>query len=162
MYFGRTEYIDEALSRGIIQWEGIARNVEYLGLSTDIKLFLAHWYTDWVRAQRGAAGLGQQCTTKEESSKRQPGSDVDMDESSSDGTDTDYYSGEEGIGKNTADAVAAAATAMDVDTSSRASTDGSSINELESGEQSRGRDRQIRCLSWTSPQCADDGHKDSE
>lgn len=47
MYFGNTDHIENALDRGDIQWEGLARNVEYLVLSTDIKVFLGRWYRSW-------------------------------------------------------------------------------------------------------------------
>ncbi|KAL0946828.1 hypothetical protein HGRIS_012997 [Hohenbuehelia grisea] len=55
MYFGSTEYIAEALSDGSIQWEGIARNVEYLGLPADIKVFLGRWYGNWLHPERARA-----------------------------------------------------------------------------------------------------------
>lgn len=51
MYFGDTCYIEDALHQGIIQWEGIARNVEYLGLSTEIKIFLGKWYGRWLHPE---------------------------------------------------------------------------------------------------------------
>ena len=44
MYFGQLDYIKECLNTGMIHWEGIARNVEYLGLPADIKVFLGRWY----------------------------------------------------------------------------------------------------------------------
>ena len=52
MYFGNTDHIEDALDRGDIQWEGLARNVEYLGLSTDIKVFLGRWYRSWYLPAR--------------------------------------------------------------------------------------------------------------
>ncbi|THU88616.1 hypothetical protein K435DRAFT_308127 [Dendrothele bispora CBS 962.96] len=52
IYFGRTEFIEDALDNGDIEWEGIARNVEYLGLSTDIKIFLGWWYGRWRHPSR--------------------------------------------------------------------------------------------------------------
>lgn len=48
MYFNQINIISEALHDGSVQWEGIARNVEYLGLSADIKLFLTKWYHTWL------------------------------------------------------------------------------------------------------------------
>ncbi|KIK58157.1 hypothetical protein GYMLUDRAFT_132104, partial [Collybiopsis luxurians FD-317 M1] len=48
MYFGELDYIRDALRDGIIHWEGIARNVEYLGLTDDIKIFLGNWYVRWI------------------------------------------------------------------------------------------------------------------
>lgn len=52
MYFGKTDFIEDCLNKGIIQWEGIARNVEYLGLRTEIKIFLGRWYGDWLHPER--------------------------------------------------------------------------------------------------------------
>ncbi|KAJ7633018.1 hypothetical protein FB45DRAFT_745057 [Roridomyces roridus] len=49
MYFGSTSYIEDSLNDGSIEWEGIARNVEYLGLSSDIKVFLGRWYGNWLQ-----------------------------------------------------------------------------------------------------------------
>jgi hypothetical protein len=55
MYFGDTRYIEECLSQQTIQWEGIARNVEYLDLSTEIKIFLGRWYARWLHPERDRA-----------------------------------------------------------------------------------------------------------
>jgi len=55
MYFGSTEHIAEALSDGTIQWEGIARNVEYLRLPAEIKIFLGRWYANWLHPNRARA-----------------------------------------------------------------------------------------------------------
>ena len=40
--------MEDHLNRGIVHWEGIARNVEYLGLPTEIKVFLGRWYSNWL------------------------------------------------------------------------------------------------------------------
>ncbi|KAF9265717.1 hypothetical protein L218DRAFT_832701, partial [Marasmius fiardii PR-910] len=52
MYFGDTSFIERDLRRGTIEWEGIARNVEYLGLSSEIKVFLGRWYGRWLHPER--------------------------------------------------------------------------------------------------------------
>jgi len=52
MYFGDFTYIQKYLHEGTIQWEGIARNVEYLGLNSDIKIFLGNWYHAWLNPDR--------------------------------------------------------------------------------------------------------------
>ncbi|KAG6833668.1 hypothetical protein H0H87_002864 [Tephrocybe sp. NHM501043] len=44
MYFGDTTHIDECLSQKLIHWEGIARNAEYLGVSSELRVFLKIWY----------------------------------------------------------------------------------------------------------------------
>ncbi|KAL4077250.1 hypothetical protein V8B97DRAFT_1413187 [Scleroderma yunnanense] len=48
IYFGRTGHIETCLDQGAVNWEGLARNVEYLGLTTDIKVFLGQWYGNWL------------------------------------------------------------------------------------------------------------------
>ncbi|KAA1469361.1 hypothetical protein DENSPDRAFT_870274 [Dentipellis sp. KUC8613] len=54
MYFGVTDLIEDALRRRVIRWEGLARNVEYLGMGRDIKMFLGRWYHRWLRPARQA------------------------------------------------------------------------------------------------------------
>lgn len=49
MYFGDTKYINDSLKQGLIEWEGIARNVEYLGLSNEIKLYLGDYFRRWMQ-----------------------------------------------------------------------------------------------------------------
>jgi len=52
MYFGDLSIIQDCLYRGLIHWDGIARNVEYLGLTADIKIFLHNWYNTWLDLDR--------------------------------------------------------------------------------------------------------------
>ncbi|KAF9566369.1 hypothetical protein CPC08DRAFT_720028 [Agrocybe pediades] len=56
MYFGDLSIIENCLLRGLIQWEGIARNVEYLGLDADMKIFLRDWYSAWLDPDRISDG----------------------------------------------------------------------------------------------------------
>jgi len=58
LYFGKLEYMDRGLHAGEVQWEGIVRNVEYLGLGHEIKSFLGSWWRRWIEA--GAGGSGRQ------------------------------------------------------------------------------------------------------
>ncbi|TCD70939.1 hypothetical protein EIP91_000845 [Steccherinum ochraceum] len=51
MYFGSTSFMEDALDQGTISWEGLARNVEYLGIGSDVKVFLGRWYGQWRRDQ---------------------------------------------------------------------------------------------------------------
>ncbi|KAI0064734.1 hypothetical protein BV25DRAFT_1823145 [Artomyces pyxidatus] len=51
MYFGTTGAIERALRDRAIRWEGIARNVEYLGMPQELKLFLGRWYSQWLQTQ---------------------------------------------------------------------------------------------------------------
>lgn len=51
VYFGSTTYIEEALDTGDVTWEGLARNVEFLGMGTEIKVCLGRWYGRWRRGR---------------------------------------------------------------------------------------------------------------
>lgn len=52
IYFGKTDHIEACLKGGTVNWEGLARNAEYLELSTDIKVFLGRWYSNWLLPAR--------------------------------------------------------------------------------------------------------------
>ncbi|KAJ7766767.1 hypothetical protein B0H16DRAFT_1309336 [Mycena metata] len=80
MYFGSTAYIEDSLNDGSVEWEGIARNVEYLGLPADIKVFLGRWYANWLHTERG----GQYASDEE----------AEEDDDDAD-TETVYYSDDE-------------------------------------------------------------------
>jgi len=85
MYFNQINAISEALHDGSIQWEGIARNVEYLGLSADIKLFLSKWYHTWLDPTEALEGGGCDSDSETDCSDTGDGGDssytaVDMDE----------------------------------------------------------------------------------
>jgi hypothetical protein len=49
MYFGDTATLDDALQRHVIRWDGLAQNVEYLGMPDDLKRFLGRWYRSWLQ-----------------------------------------------------------------------------------------------------------------
>lgn len=57
MYFGSPTYIEDALDTGAVTWEGLARNVEFLGMDMDIKLSLGRWYSRWQRSRTGFTGM---------------------------------------------------------------------------------------------------------
>ena len=48
MYFGDTSVLEDALQRQVIRWDGLARNVEYLGMPEEIKRFLGRWFRRWL------------------------------------------------------------------------------------------------------------------
>jgi hypothetical protein len=85
MYFGSTSYIEDSLNDGSVEWEGLARNVEYLGLPAEIKVFLGRWYGNWLHSERGA----------------RYGSD---EEEEDDDTETVYYSDDEDQSEDAANA----------------------------------------------------------
>lgn len=51
MYFGSLAYIEDALDDGTASWEGLARNVEFLGMGMEIKVCLGRWYGRWRRGR---------------------------------------------------------------------------------------------------------------
>ncbi|KAH0835650.1 hypothetical protein J3R83DRAFT_9401 [Lanmaoa asiatica] len=87
MYFGNTDHIENALDKGDIQWQGLARNVEYLGLCTDIKVFLGTWYRHWLLPARCPPADPMPCATDEDEE-----SDLDSECDDSDHDDDYYYS----------------------------------------------------------------------
>jgi hypothetical protein len=56
MYFGDTTVLDNALQRRAIRWDGLARNVEYLGMPEELKLFLGRWYRSWLQSIQSTSG----------------------------------------------------------------------------------------------------------
>lgn len=50
MYFGDTSPLEDVLQRHVIRWDGLARNVEYLGMPEELKRFLGRWYRRWVQS----------------------------------------------------------------------------------------------------------------
>jgi hypothetical protein len=84
MYFGDFSLIQECLHQGSIQWEGIARNVEYLGLTAEIKIFLGNWYYAWLNPDRQAQEVG----ADEGGTESETGNDSDTIFSDSDSEDS--------------------------------------------------------------------------
>lgn len=82
MYFGSTTYIEEALDEGTVAWEGLARNVEFLGMGMDIKVCLGRWYGRWRRGRSGdvAENLSTYAYYDEDSSDSDDDSYFDSDE----------------------------------------------------------------------------------
>jgi len=54
MYFGDTGALEDALQRHVIRWDGLARNVEYLGMPDELKRFLGRWYRRWLQSVQQA------------------------------------------------------------------------------------------------------------
>lgn len=62
LYFGSPAFIEEALSLGRIRWDGVVRNVEYLGLFEEENgVGIRRWLAEWRERQRRAsiAHVGQ-------------------------------------------------------------------------------------------------------
>jgi len=69
MYFGDTSALEDALQRHVIHWDGLARNVEYLGMPEELKRFLGRWYRRWL-----------QSVQQQQPQQQQPGSAKNEDE----------------------------------------------------------------------------------
>ena len=94
MYFGDLSLIQECLHKGLIQWDGIARNVEYLGLSAEIKIFLGNWYHAWLDTERevGSTGADSDTVFNDSDIESESESDEDMeDDGYSTDSDLDEY-----------------------------------------------------------------------
>jgi hypothetical protein len=94
MYFGDFTYIQKYLHEGTIQWEGIARNVEYLGLNSDIKIFLGNWYHAWLNPDReteiDSISDGEESDESDESDDSMSESDTVFSDSDEQTIDLDY------------------------------------------------------------------------
>ncbi|KAG8911377.1 hypothetical protein FRC01_005748 [Tulasnella sp. 417] len=63
MYHGKMDAIERTLREGQVSWEGLVRNVEYLGLRDDVKRYLGKWWKNWrdaeARRARGGASAAE-------------------------------------------------------------------------------------------------------
>ncbi|KAG8856571.1 hypothetical protein FRB96_006331 [Tulasnella sp. 330] len=55
MYHGSMDPIERSLKDGSVTWEGLVRNVEYLGLREEVKRYLGKWWKSW-REREGVEG----------------------------------------------------------------------------------------------------------
>jgi hypothetical protein len=107
MYFGCTDYIEDALYQGIIQWDGIARNVEYLDLRHDIKIFLGAWYGNWLHPEHAQQDYRFPALSDDDVASDYDGDDSSttsnsrMDEDSAEDDDDDEILGEPRRGRTT-------------------------------------------------------------
>ncbi|KIK98098.1 hypothetical protein PAXRUDRAFT_824283 [Paxillus rubicundulus Ve08.2h10] len=90
MYFGSTDHIESCLDQGTIQWEGLARNVEYLGLSTEIKVFLGRWYGNWLLPARYHQGCTLCAADDDSDAELECDDQDDDDDDDDDDVETDY------------------------------------------------------------------------
>ncbi|KAJ9102450.1 hypothetical protein QFC21_002850 [Naganishia friedmannii] len=61
LYWGDSSYLEEALARGHVSWQGLIKNIEYLELDNRIRRVLGSWWRRWVKVTPGrrvsAAGV---------------------------------------------------------------------------------------------------------
>lgn len=66
MYHGKMDAIERTLREGQVSWEGLVRNVEYLGLRDDVKRYLGKWWKNWRDAEARRARGGAAAEDDEE------------------------------------------------------------------------------------------------
>ncbi|GJJ12313.1 hypothetical protein Clacol_006554 [Clathrus columnatus] len=49
MYFGSFHHIEDCLQKGSLTWQGVVRNVEYLGMRVEIKAALGRYHRIWMK-----------------------------------------------------------------------------------------------------------------
>lgn len=95
MYFGSTTYIEDALETESVTWEGLARNVEYLGMDTEIKLCLGRYYNRWQRGRNVFGHHFEEFEDLSDDSDEDSCSDSDSEEVEEDESVTSPASGDE-------------------------------------------------------------------
>lgn len=103
MYHGKMDAIERTLREGQVSWEGLVRNVEYLGLREDVKKYLGKWWKNWRDSQARGTSAEAEDDDDDESGERKTypyprPQDVKMD-----------LDGEDDVGEWTANASASAA-----------------------------------------------------
>nr|XP_018261802.1 uncharacterized protein I303_06247 [Kwoniella dejecticola CBS 10117]OBR83960.1 hypothetical protein I303_06247 [Kwoniella dejecticola CBS 10117] len=78
LYWHDIDHFNHCLSKGLVTWQGVIRNIEYLSLDNEIKLLAGKWWKRWVRPteateRRPSSGLGNGTGPK---SASRPGSAV--------------------------------------------------------------------------------------
>ncbi|KAI5453160.1 hypothetical protein NCC49_006188 [Naganishia albida] len=53
LYWGDSSNLEEALARNHVTWQGLIKNIEYLGLDNRIKRVLGSWWRRWVKVTPG-------------------------------------------------------------------------------------------------------------
>lgn len=55
LYWGDTAALESSLNRGLVEWQGLVKNVHYLGLDDGIKRLLGRWWRRWIKTDEGRA-----------------------------------------------------------------------------------------------------------
>jgi hypothetical protein len=53
LFRGDSSHLEEALARNHVTWQGLIKNIEYLGLDNRIKRVLGSWWRRWVKVAPG-------------------------------------------------------------------------------------------------------------
>nr|XP_019011802.1 uncharacterized protein I206_03908 [Kwoniella pini CBS 10737]OCF50583.1 hypothetical protein I206_03908 [Kwoniella pini CBS 10737] len=49
LYWHDIDHFNHCLSKGLVTWQGVIRNIEYLSLDNEIKLLAGKWWKRWVK-----------------------------------------------------------------------------------------------------------------
>ncbi|WVW85233.1 hypothetical protein I302_107271 [Kwoniella bestiolae CBS 10118] len=49
LYWHDADHFNHCLSKGLVTWQGVIRNIEYLSLDNEIKLLAGRWWKRWVK-----------------------------------------------------------------------------------------------------------------
>lgn len=82
IYFGATSYIEAALDTGELAWDGLARNVEYLGMGAEIRACLGRWYASASARRRPRAPADASSDSDTDVSSWESDDDDDMETAS--------------------------------------------------------------------------------
>ncbi|WVQ95266.1 hypothetical protein IAU59_002361 [Kwoniella sp. CBS 9459] len=96
LYWHDTDHFNHCLSKGLVTWQGVIRNIEYLALDNEIKLLAGKWWKRWVkptepteRRKTGSAsvnglGSGKKRATSVSTGMKRAGDDDDDDDEDED------------------------------------------------------------------------------
>jgi len=90
MYFGTTAALEDALNKKLFRWDDVVRNVEYLGMRTQVKVFLGRWYANWMAPAHVRAEARPPVVHEDEdmSNEEDYGMDADFDDEDDDEDDS--------------------------------------------------------------------------
>lgn len=52
---GDANIVEDALSRGLVSWQGLVHNIDYLDLDDSIKRTVGKWWRKWVKTETQTA-----------------------------------------------------------------------------------------------------------
>lgn len=90
MLRGDSSHLEEALARNHVTWQGLIKNIEFLGLDNRLKRVLGSWWRRWVKVapgRRGSASGVAAATASQARRKRSAASTLSHDPASDDEED---------------------------------------------------------------------------
>lgn len=92
MYFGTTAALEDALNKKLFRWDDVVRNVEYLGMRTQVKVFLGRWYASWMAPAHARAGARPPVVHEDREMSDEGDYEMDADADFEDDSDDDSSS----------------------------------------------------------------------